>query len=99
MNEWQVVGLALVGLALVGALSAISGAIEAGRRQQAMVANENRRRLNVARRYFGDRDLVRGFRDRDGVIMSIHREDGAAIVFEHPGMYAGHVYTGPGRAS
>ena len=100
INGWHVVGLLMLAIAVAGALSAIAGSINGARREQAMIRNENRRRMNVARRYFADDDLARLFRDERGIVMSVHRQsDGAAIVFADGESFAGHVYTGPGRAA
>jgi hypothetical protein len=95
-------GILLVGGAIVLALvlSVVAAMVSGGRRDQAMIANENRRRLTVIRRYFDDEGSYRVFRDERGTIMSVHRQtDGAAVIFDSEASYAGHVYTGPGHAS
>lgn len=97
MNEWQ---LLLLMIALIGAASVTAGSINGSRRMQAMIENENRRRMIVVRRYFDDGEPVRIFRDEDGTITSVHRQrDGEAVIFAGPESYSGHTFTGSGHAA
>lgn len=100
MNDWQAIGLAMLGISLIAGLSIAIASVRGTSRYRSMVDNENRRRAIVVARYFDDDEPVRVFRDEDGLVTSVHRaRDGEAVIFSSADRYASHTYTGTGHAA